>query len=855
MTPRALPTARELRLRLFALSCAVALAATALMAVYLQQLLHLSAQQWRGFQMIVSGAWVVLVVCVTLVNRHFQRPILSFLERQPLQKASQQEMCEAFAAVLDYPRRTFLVHQLWWPLGGALVWAGMEFAFPEFRSFDGLVIVAAAASGGLLAMILHSFLVKRLLGPLREAWAGAEALSESRGAWGRRVPLLWKLWVTVTAVTVVPVGFAVFLAWAQTGRSVEAAVGELQARWLTRAVEHWPGEAGLDSLGREALELGLASDVVVVDRRKRAIVEGRAEALDVSELAWIADSPGECGDGLEIDSGHVFAWRELPGGEQVVALVTPWSWWSGRLRGAQWGLAWLVVGCAGVALWVARFVAQDVGDATELLRAEAERVAEGDLRGGRVFESEDELGDLGRSFARMVVALRWTLGRVAQAADRVEATAREMEPLGEGVAGVTADQVRGIQQATVSMDGIHGQVEGIAESSQQLSATVEESSSSVLELGASGQQLSQTASILSEQVGTVTSSIERTIDSVRHVADNTGALAAAAEETSSSMEEMASSMREVDAAAAEAGHLSLRVAEMAEVGCRQVRETMAGMEEIRDATETGERVIRGLGDRAQEIGAILDVIEDVADETNLLALNASIIAAQAGEHGRAFSVVAEEIKDLADRVLVSTQEIGGVIRAVQAESAAAVGAVERGAQSVVEGVERSAQAGVSLEEITRVAAESGKRMEGIVQAVRQQTKAAGHVAELMEQVRTGVEQIRTATREQERGTKTVWEGTGRMREVAQQVHRTTEEQARGTGQLWAGVEAVRAAVEQIHSALQEQSAACRRAAELMEHVYGRTRKNEGIAQSIGRTNRSLHAQAQDLRDALQRFRL
>jgi methyl-accepting chemotaxis protein len=279
------------------------------------------------------------------------------------------------------------------------------------------------------------------------------------------------------------------------------------------------------------------------------------------------------------------------------------------------------------------------------------------------------------------------------------------------------------------------------------------------------------------------------------------------------------------------------------------------MDAIRVATETAEQVIRSLGGRAKEIGAVVNVIDDVADETNLLALNAAIIAAQAGEHGKAFSVVADEIKDLADRVLASTKEIGILIRSVQEESTNAIGAIEQGTQSVASGVDLSAEAGVSLEEITRASRDSGMRIQEILSAVRGQSRAASHVVELMERVRDGVEEIQGAAREQERGNTVVYRSATTMRDVAQQVRGTTEEQARGSSRIRESVEGIRDAVEQINSALQEQSAACRSAVDFLGEVYTRTQSNEESAIQMEHATKGLRQQTEDLQHDLQRFRL
>ena len=211
-------------------------------------------------------------------------------------------------------------------------------------------------------------------------------------------------------------------------------------------------------------------------------------------------------------------------------------------------------------------------------------------------------------------------------------------------------------------------------------------------------------------------------------------LVGASRETAASLAELARSMHVIDASAESITELSRDVVTRAEAGRARLGETAAGMEAIRDATQAAESVIRGLGARTQEIGGILDVIDDVGDQTSLLALNAAIIAAQAGEHGRAFSVVADEIRDLADRVLVSTKEVGGLIRAVQAESEQAIGAIAAGSASVLQGIELSAEAGRALDEITTVARETGTQITAVVASVRTQTRALDQVEAVAGQV-------------------------------------------------------------------------------------------------------------------------
>ena len=858
IAPRDLPSGSEFRRRLVVLTTPASIVAVLLMSVYLMALLRLPTEQWRTFGWIVGVLFVILSVLTNAVNYRFDAPVVRALEGMREGHATPAEIRAGFATIVDLPRRTFLIGWGWWVLGGALVATAMRVAHDDFRLFSGVVMVAASASGGLVQVIFLYFVLRRRFEPLRDAFGAEIPDPAERERLVTAVSLGWKLRVALTGVTLVTLLFAVFLASTRAQRPIEAFATRAQRGLLESVAAAPPAEraAALERARADATRLGLARELLVLDERTGRVVEGSADALSVTELASVLRSTDTAsGSSGSFDSEHVFTWLRIPGERRVLAAVAPWDDLRGDLGELKIVYGFLLAFSAAVSLGVAWLAGRDVDEAVRRLRGEAERIAAGDLTRQGVFESEDELGQLGRAFDAMTAALRATVGRVAETADRVESAAGEISAVAESLAGVTVDQVRGIQQATFSMESIHGQVNGIAESAGALNISVEESSSSILELGAVGEELNGNASVLSSKVDEVSISIEQMIRSVRQVAQNAEGLAAAAAETSSSMEEMASSLREVDANAAETARLSSAVVASSESGRERVRQTIEGMAAIREATETAERVIRSLAERAQEIGAIVGVIDDVADETNLLALNAAIIAAQAGDQGRAFSVVADQIKDLADRVLASTKEIGGLIHGVQGESANAIGAVERGSQSVQSGVDLSAEAGVSLEEITAAARESGLRIAGIVSAVQEQAKAATHVVELMDRVRGGVEQIRVAGSEQERGNDLVLRSSVAMREIATQVRGTTEEQARGSGRIRESVESVRGAVDQINRSLQDQSAACRQAAEQLERVYERTRSNEESSRRMGEAMRGLLKQAETLRGDVQRFRL
>ncbi|MEN1705444.1 MAG: methyl-accepting chemotaxis protein [Planctomycetota bacterium] len=213
---------------------------------------------------------------------------------------------------------------------------------------------------------------------------------------------------------------------------------------------------------------------------------------------------------------------------------------------------------------------------------------------------------------------------------------------------------------------------------------------------------------------------------------------------SSAIEEMSSSVSEVAAKSGDASQEATRSGTLAKEGGEVVHSTVRGMNAINDAVSASSESVQQLGKRGDEIGEIVSVINEIADQTNLLALNAAIEAARAGEHGRGFAVVADEVRKLAERTTHATEQIHGSITAIQSDTALAVERMDTGAAEVREGVDRARQAGASLESIVEAA-------EGVATSVRQIAAAAEEQSAASEQISRSVLSVSRVTQETSAG--------------------------------------------------------------------------------------------------------
>lgn len=270
--------------------------------------------------------------------------------------------------------------------------------------------------------------------------------------------------------------------------------------------------------------------------------------------------------------------------------------------------------------------------------------------------------------------------------------------------------------------------------------------------GAIADSINFTIDQLRDLVGTINTSAVQVSSAAEDTQATASKLAEASEHqaqeiagASAAINEMAVSIDQVSANASESTAVAERSVAIANKGSEVVHNTIAGMDSIREQIQDTSKRIKRLGESSQEIGDIVSLINDIADQTNILALNAAIQASMAGDAGRGFAVVADEVQRLAERSSAATKQIEALVKTIQTDTNEAVISMEQTTSEVVRGANLAQDAGVSLEEIENVSRSLASLIQNISNAARQQASSAGHISNTMNVIQEITSQTSSGT--------------------------------------------------------------------------------------------------------------
>lgn len=460
-----------------------------------------------------------------------------------------------------------------------------------------------------------------------------------------------------------------------------------------------------------------------------------------------------------------------------------------------------------------------------------------------------------RELSAMARNMRRTVSRLQRAADSIEDISRRVLEGGRTLSLSVSDEAASVDSTVSSIAEISASARSVAEAVQSLSALAQTTSTSSLEMAASIDEVSANADALTAFVEETASSIEEMAASVRNVAASTESLATATDETDRSMRAIDDSTQRVGLAVGETAVLAEEVQRSSEQGSSIVLETAESMRATRRGIEMAAETISALGERSDRIGAITRVIEEIADRTNLLALNARILAAQAGQQGRGFAVVAEEIKELSERTARSTAEIDELIKGVRESVGVAVAQASDNRQLADKGVELAERAATSLTEISEKTSLSASAIRQIAEAAATQSLESHQVTELMGQVRRRAQEIERATSEQAQTSKQIGERALHMAELTEQVRRAMQEQATASKHIALAMEQLTEVVEQIGGAVGEQHRGTEDVLRAIEVIRDAVTRNQASIVQMNYTAGQLDHEAASLRDSVGYFRL
>jgi len=405
---------------------------------------------------------------------------------------------------------------------------------------------------------------------------------------------------------------------------------------------------------------------------------------------------------------------------------------------------------------------------------------------------KDEMGDIGKAFDQLIQYMQ-DMSNVATTIGNNDLTP-EVKPKSEKdeLGNAFVAMIGGLRKAVGQIGETSQQVKT---ASVQLASAANQASQATTQIAATVQQVARGTQTQSESVTKTANSVEEMARAIEGVAKGAQNQAESISQVSATTAEISAAIQQVAGNAEAVTKGSDDAAKAAQNGVKIVETTLEGMQAIKEKVGISAQKVEEMGARSDEIGAIIETIEDIASQTNLLALNAAIEAARAGEHGKGFAVVADEVRKLAERSTTASKEIGGLIKTIQKTVVEAVTAMEAGSKQVEEGVVSANQAGAALQDIMKAA-----------EAVNLQAQQAGAAAVKMNAAAdvlvSGVDSVSAIVEENSAATEEMTANSNEVTQAIENIASVSEENSAAIEEVSASTEEMNAQVEEVTSSAQ-----------------------------------------------------
>jgi len=433
-----------------------------------------------------------------------------------------------------------------------------------------------------------------------------------------------------------------------------------------------------------------------------------------------------------------------------------------------------------IILAIIKFFQKKVGKPVKRINDALVAATAGDLTAKISGFKDDEIGSIAEGCRFLIDRLGATLNKLRSMSEDVSMAISQLTLTFKNVTQSIQQQAESINTATTLIKQAGEAQDTIMGDSGKLIDFSNENVTSLLEIKATAEEITSSTGRLFKATEDAYSVVAQISQTAKAVAANSEETSASVEETSASVEELNASVKEIESSAKESTRLAANTRVLLGGQCLDaVSDAINGMDNLLLEVKQSSEIMKRLSNRSADIEKMLGVIKDVTEKTNLLSLNAAILAAQAGEYGKSFSVVADEIRALSDRTATSTKEIANIVKAIQSEISEAVTATGSSMNRVNETNELVLKAGVDMAKALEAAQTSATMANTIERATEEQAKGLNQISISIENVRKMIIHMTKATQEQQAGTSRLLENVSDVRDVADIVKHGTEEEAAG----------------------------------------------------------------------------